>query len=76
MKIEKEMSLECTINLHKRLDGMKFKKRTTFCINEIKKFAQKIMGTETVRIDTNLNTSIWRNGPKHSPIRIRVRLSK
>jgi large subunit ribosomal protein L31e len=76
MENKGEFSLECTINLHKRLNGLKFKKRTTFCINEIKKFTQKIMKTKNIRIDTNLNTNIWKNGPKHTPFRIRVRLSK
>lgn len=74
--MEKELNLECTINLHKRLNGLKFKKRTTYCINEIKKFAQKIMKSKIIRIDSKLNSNIWKNGAKHVPFRIRVRLSK
>merc|ERR1712090_33338 len=48
---------EYTINLHKRIHGMQFKKRAPRAIREIKKFAESMMGTPDVRIDldsTNL----------------------
>ena len=46
---------ECTINVHKRIHGIGFKHRAPRAIKEIKKFAQKQMGTEDVRVDVRLN---------------------
>merc|ERR1712055_933942 len=46
---------EYTINLHKRIHGMQFKKRAPRAIREIKKFALQMMGTPDVRIDVSLN---------------------
>merc|ERR1711915_149914 len=46
---------EYTINLHKRIHGMQFKKRAPRAIREIKKFAEAMMGTSDVRIDVSLN---------------------
>jgi len=50
---------EYTINLHKRLHGITFKKRAPRAVKEIKKFAQKIMMTSDVRVDVKLNKAIW-----------------
>lgn len=74
--MEEEFNIECTINLHKKVHGTKFKKRASLSLNEIKKFSQKALGVKNVRIDSNLNKIVWKNGPKHVPFRIRVRLSK
>ena len=38
----------CTINLHKRLHKITFKNRAPRAIREIKKFAEKNMGTKCV----------------------------
>ena len=51
-----------TINLHKRIHGIGFKKRAPRAIREIRKFAEKQMGTPDVRIDTRLNKQIWSQG--------------
>merc|ERR1711976_939083 len=67
---------EYTINLHKRLHGITFKKRAPRAIKEIRKFAQKQMNTEDVRIDIRLNKQVWSRGVKNVPYRIRVRLSR
>lgn len=67
---------EYTINLHKRIHGTGFKKRAPKAIKEIKKFAEKQMGTPDVRIDTRLNKQIWSQGVRHVPFRVRVRLSR
>ena len=67
---------EYTIHLHKRLHGVGFKKRAPRAIKEIKKFAQKQMGTEDVRIDTRLNKYVWSQGIRNVPFRVRVRLSR
>lgn len=53
------VSREYTINLHKRLNGMAFKKRAPRAVKEIKQFAQKMMQTKDVRIDVKLNKAVW-----------------
>ena len=39
-----------------------FKKRAPRAIKEIRKFAEKTMGTPDVRVDTGLNKQIWSRG--------------
>ncbi len=46
---------EYTINIHRRIHGLGFKRRAPRAIKEVKKFAQKMMGTEDVRINVRLN---------------------
>jgi ribosomal protein L31E len=75
-KHEKEITVSCQINLHKRIFGVKFKNRARQCIFEIKKFAQKLMGTQNIRIDTKLNKYIWAKGPRNSPFTLRIRVEK
>ncbi|KAL3945535.1 MAG: hypothetical protein SGBAC_000359 [Bacillariaceae sp.] len=65
-----------TIQLSKRTKGHQFKRRAPRAIKEIKKFAQKAMGTSDVRIDSNLNKKVWATGIKNTPTRVRVRLSR
>lgn len=67
---------EYTINIHRRIHGVGFKRRAPRAITEIKKFAEKQFGTPDVRIDTRLNKFIWTNGIKNVPYRVRVRLSR
>uniref|UniRef100_A0A2K5ZW75 Large ribosomal subunit protein eL31 n=1 Tax=Mandrillus leucophaeus TaxID=9568 RepID=A0A2K5ZW75_MANLE len=50
---------EYTINIHKRIHGVGFKKRAPRALKEIRKFAMKEMGTPEVRIDTTLNKAVW-----------------
>merc|ERR1712080_505403 len=64
---------EYTINMHKRLHGIGFKYRAPRAVKEIKKFAEKQMGTKDVRIDTRLNNAIWAQGVRGVPFRLRVR---
>lgn len=73
---EREITVSCRINLHKRIFGVKFKNRARQCIFEIKKFAQKLMGTQNIRIDTKLNKYIWAKGPRNSPFTLRIRVEK
>ena len=75
------VSREYTINLHKRMvkhsrKSIGFKKRAPRAIREIKAFAQKVMGTSDVRVDTNLNKFIWSKGVRNIPYRVRVKLSR
>merc|ERR1712048_1465517 len=67
---------EYTVNLHKRIHGIGFKHRAPRAIKELKKFAEKQMGTQDVRIDTRLNKHIWSQGVRNVPYRVRVRLSR
>lgn len=65
-----------TIHLSKRVHKQQFKKRAPRAIKEVRKFAQKSMGTKDVRIDSLLNKHIWATGIKNPPTRVRVRLSR
>merc|ERR1712020_617730 len=67
---------EYTVNLHKRLHGIGFKYRAPRAIKEIKKFAEKQMGTNDVRIETRLNKHLWSQGVRNVPFRVRVRLAR
>nr|CAJ17409.1 ribosomal protein L31e [Curculio glandium] len=74
--INEVVTREYTVNLHKRLHGIGFKKRAPRAIKEIRKFAEKQMGTPDVRIDTRLNKQLWSKGIRNVPFRVRVRLSR
>ena len=45
-------------------------------MDSIRKFAQKAMCTEDVRIDPTVNKYVWSKGVHNVPRRIRVRLSR
>ncbi|XP_058804104.1 large ribosomal subunit protein eL31 [Phymastichus coffea] len=75
-RIDDVVTREYTVNLHKRLHGVGFKKRAPRAIKEIRKFAEKQMGTPDVRIDTRLNKQLWSKGIRNVPFRVRVRLSR
>merc|ERR1711946_87902 len=67
---------EYTINLHKRIHGLQFKKRAPRAIREIKKFAESMMGTPDVRVDASLNKYVWSCGVRNVPRRARIRLAR
>ncbi len=67
---------EYTINLHKRLHGITFKKRAKRAIKEIRTFAQKEMKTADVRLDVKLNRAVWSKGVKNVPRRLRIQISR
>ncbi|XP_038959235.1 large ribosomal subunit protein eL31-like [Rattus norvegicus] len=67
---------EYTINIHKHIHGVGFKKHAPQSLKEIRNFAKKEMGTPDVRIDTRLNKAVWAKGIKNVPYRTRVRLSR
>ncbi|KAL8136366.1 hypothetical protein V2J09_002367 [Rumex salicifolius] len=79
---EEVVTREYTINLHKRLHGWveseatTFKKKAPNAIKEIRKFAQKAMGTTDVRVDVKLNKQIWSRGIRSVPRRVRVRIAR
>ncbi|GAA0150635.1 ribosomal protein [Lithospermum erythrorhizon] len=53
-----------------------FKKKAPNAIKEIRKFAQKAMGTKDVRVDVKLNKYVWSRGIRSVPRRIRVRIAR
>lgn len=65
-----------TINLHKRLYTVGWKKHARRAIREVKKFAQRTMKTGDVRIDPSLNKYLWSRGIRHVPNRVRVQLAR
>jgi large subunit ribosomal protein L31e len=65
-----------TIHLSKRVHRFQFKRRAPRAIKEIRKFAQKAMGTQDIRVDAGLNKYVWATGIKNPPTRVRVRLSR
>jgi len=67
---------EYTINVHKRVHSVQFKKKAPRAIKEIKRFAQKAMGTADVRLDVKLNKFVWSKGVRNVPRRVRVRLAR
>jgi large subunit ribosomal protein L31e len=74
--IHRQTTVECTINLHKRLHGVKFKNRAARAVFEIKKLAKSLLNSNQIRIDSKLNNQIWKYGPRHVPLRVRVRITK
>merc|ERR1712004_124179 len=78
-KMGKNMTPACrdyTLNMHKRLQGIQFKKRAPKAIKTIRKFAQKEMFTKDIRVDTELNRHVWMNGIRNVPRKIRVRVTR
>lgn len=60
--INEVVTREYTINIHKHIHCLGFKKRAPRALKEIQKFAMKEMGTPDVRIDTRLNKAVWAKG--------------
>ncbi|ELW47902.1 60S ribosomal protein L31 [Tupaia chinensis] len=60
--IKEVVTQECTIDIHKRIHGVGFKKHAPWVLKEIWKFAMKDMGTPDVGIDTRLNEAAWAKG--------------
>uniref|UniRef100_G1Q8B4 Large ribosomal subunit protein eL31 n=1 Tax=Myotis lucifugus TaxID=59463 RepID=G1Q8B4_MYOLU len=74
--INKVVSRECTINIHKHIHGVGFKKRAPRALKEIWKFALKEMGTPDVCIDNRPNKAVWAKGIWNVPYSIQVWLSR
>lgn len=67
------MTREDTIDIHKCILGVGFKKRAPRAFKEIRKFVMKEMGTPDVRTDPK---AVWARGMRNVPHRIRVQLSR
>ncbi|KAL0035005.1 hypothetical protein WJX79_005845 [Trebouxia sp. C0005] len=75
-RVKDAVTREYTINLHKRLHKITFKKRAPKAIKEIKKFATKHMRTSDVRVDVKLNKAVWSRGIRNVPIKLRIQISR
>jgi len=75
-RAEDVVTREYTVNLHKRLHGTTFKNKAPKAVKEIRAFAKKMMGTDDVRIDVQLNKYLWNQGIRNVPYRVRVRLHR
>ena len=60
------------VHLHKLLHDVKFKKKAPRAIKAIRDLATKTLFTKDVRIDTELNQQIWRNGVRNCDRRVEV----
>ena len=67
--INEVVTRDYTVNLHKRIHGVGFKRRAPRAIKEIRKFAEQAMGTPDVRIETRLNKHIWSQGVRYDLVK-------
>ena len=70
------ISRDMTIHMSKRLYNVTFKNRAARAVREIKLFAKKAMGTNDVRVCTELNKAVWSHGVKGTAKRLRLRLHR
>lgn len=75
-RVKDAVTREYTINLHKRLHKVTFKRKAPQAVKEIKKFATKMMGTKDVRVDVKLNKEVWSRGVRNVPGRLRIVVSR
>lgn len=61
-----------TIHLHRRLFKTGFKHKAPTAVKEIKAHAKRVMFTNDVRIDPELNQQIWANGIRNIDRRVDV----
>ncbi|XP_069501324.1 large ribosomal subunit protein eL31-like [Ambystoma mexicanum] len=74
--INEVVTREYTINVHKQIHGVGFRRRAPHALKGIWKCTVKEMGSPDVRIDTRLNKAVWAKGIRNVPYRMRVRLSR
>jgi large subunit ribosomal protein L31e len=61
-----------TIHIQKLVHNSVRKRKAQRAIKEIVKAGQTIMGTQTVKIDQELNSRIWQRSQANPPVRVRV----
>lgn len=67
-----EIRLLSLVFIHLKVDcyfDSTFNKKAPKAIKEIKKFAQKAMGTTDVRVDVKLNKYVWSHGIRSVPLK-------
>ncbi|KAM9694217.1 large ribosomal subunit protein eL31-like [Trichechus inunguis] len=68
------MTGEYTINIHKHIHGVGFKKCAPWAIKKIWKFVMKEMGMPDVCTNTKLNKALWAKEIRNVPYHIHVQL--
>merc|ERR1711879_636436 len=79
LKMPKELTpvaRDYTVVLHKRVQGVQFKKKAPKAVKAIRKFARENMMTKDVRLDVKLNQFVWAQGIRNVPKRVRLRLRR
>merc|ERR1712113_214174 len=79
LKMPKELTpvtRDYTVILHKRVQGVQFKKKAPKAVKAIRKFARDNMKTNDVRLDVKLNQFVWSQGIRNVPKRVRIRLRR
>ena len=71
-----ECAIDTTINIHKIIHKIQFKKKAPRAISGIRDFVAKMMKTQDVRVDPKLNQYIWSQGIRNLPRRVRVRVTR
>lgn len=71
-----ETAIDTTINIHKLVHRVQFKKKAPRALREIRGLVSKMMKTSDVRIDPKLNQFMWSQGIRNLPRKVRVRVSR
>ncbi|VFV32161.1 60s ribosomal protein l31-like [Lynx pardinus] len=71
--ISEVVTREHTIDVHKCIHGVGFKKCAPQALKVIQKFAMEYVGAPDVGIDTRLNKAVWAKGIRNVPYHIHVR---
>ena len=66
------VKIETTVNLSKAVFDTRRKFRAQKAIKAIVAAGQKMMGTEVVKVDQELNSRVWIHGKNCPPRRVRV----
>nr|XP_051698955.1 60S ribosomal protein L31-like [Oryctolagus cuniculus] len=74
--INEMVTRESTIDIHKCIHAVGFKKCAPWARTDVQKFAMKEMGTPDVCTDTRLRKAVWANGIKNVLYRFHMRLSR
>merc|ERR1712060_1035758 len=65
-----------TVHLNKFIWRQGFRKRARKAVAGVRTFARRVMFTDVVKIDPQLNKFLWSRGCCHTPRRVRVKLSR
>lgn len=76
LTINEVVTREYTVNIHKCIYEVSFKKNAPWALKKIQKFTMKEMGTLDMGIVTRLNKATGANGIRNAPYRICVWLSR
>lgn len=74
--INEPVTRTLTLNLHKRLHKATFKNKAPKAVKQIREFAQKVMFTNDVRVDPEVNKFIWEHGIRNVARRVKVTLER